>query len=375
MPRTRYYLFRACPDGEGTWLQRHYDDPSVVALRRKGKFTQEMVDWYSRSLDKCQMAPLILVDIGGIPSPENQRILVEGGVTHAIILAGNKEQIPVWEKFLTSCGVTVIAVLHSDYTGEQDSFQHSSSRLEGSVHHLDRDDKTVDSRPTIQATAAVILDFIQGEIKEMSSFVNGSVLSIPALAETLGKQEEERTLPNGRTVRQLTWVGEDLPRIAELLHNHVNELPESVDIDGPAPAWLVTALIHEVHPRHARVNSPDGFVGVACGGRPEGHGSGPVTWTVAEGGTTSNGRRVVRIEFALDPSVPFRPEQLDEVVPPAVELGDVIVLSGRGPNWLTASIAMAYHGRAAACACFQPGTGGTVSWTHVADVPLGSIVP
>lgn len=37
------FSFSAAPDGEGPWLQRHYDDPDVVKFRQKGKFTPEFV--------------------------------------------------------------------------------------------------------------------------------------------------------------------------------------------------------------------------------------------------------------------------------------------------------------------------------------------
>lgn len=199
-------------------------------------------------------------------------------------------------------------------------------------------------------------------------------LTINSIALALEKTPVERTLPNGKVVNQLVWEGSDLLKVAELLHNHSAEMPEVVDVDGPAPAWLTTALVHEVHPRYVRLNSPDGFIAVGVSSRPTGEGSGPAAFTVTELGTAGNGRRLVKVDFQIDPATPFKAEQLDEVIPPAVGLGDVVVLSGRGPNWLATSIAMAYHGRAAACAMFQPGTGATVAWTHVSDVPLGDII-
>ena len=80
------------------------------------------------------------------------------------------------------------------------------------------------------------------------------------------------------------------------------------------------------------------------------------------------------VEFKLDPSIPFRPEDLSEIRSPRVERGTVVVISGRGPHWLTASIAMVYRGIASAVACFQPGRGATVAWTETEDIPLGSVI-
>lgn len=43
LDRSKTFSFSAAPDGEGAWLQKHYDNPDVVKWRRKGKFTSEFV--------------------------------------------------------------------------------------------------------------------------------------------------------------------------------------------------------------------------------------------------------------------------------------------------------------------------------------------
>jgi CRISPR-associated Csx3 family protein len=366
LPRTERYLFRACPDGEGTWT---YKGNGSEQYRRKGKFSCEVVDWYCQSLAKCEMAPIILVDIGGIPSGENQRILKEGGVTHAIILAGNLEKVPEWEQFLKDCGIEVIATLHSDYNGETDNT--SSNPMV--VHHLERGDEEVKNRPAIQVVAEKILTITTATTHKEGTmeFLKEDVLSIAGLAEALGKSLQERELPNGKVIKQLLWEGNDLIEIAKLLHNRINDLPKIVKIDGAAPAWLATGIVHECHPRMAALNSPDGYIEVE-GHRARGNGEGPVGFSVRPH-ATEEGWTVV--EFTLDPSVPLDPKCLGEVVPPELPMGAKVVISGRGPNWLVASIAMGYHGRTAAVACFQPGTGSTVCMTHTASIALGSIVP
>jgi len=194
------------------------------------------------------------------------------------------------------------------------------------------------------------------------------VLAIAELAEAIGKTEVTRTLPNGKEVKQVVWTGDDLKQVATLLHNHSAEMPEVVKIDGAAPAWLVSALAHECHPRNVSLNSPDGFVAVGCR-RPTGAGEG-IVFTV-------NNRKDgwTAVEFTIDPTKPLSPSQLDEIAPPALPMGAKIILSGRGPNWLLASLVMSYHGTTKAVACFQPGTGSTVTMTHSAEVELGQVIP
>ena len=198
--------------------------------------------------------------------------------------------------------------------------------------------------------------------------IKTGTIRISDLAAALGKNEEEKTLPNGRVVTQVTWKGEDLKGIAELLHNQSAQMPEVVQVDGSAPAWLVTAITHECHPRSVALNSPDGYVGIGC---QKSHGEGEgIDFTVRH---REDGWTVVK--FELNPSVPLSPEQLDGIAPPELPMGAKVILSGRGPNWLTASLAMSYHGRTQAVACYQLGTGSTVSITHTAKVELGSVIP
>ena len=75
-----------------------------------------------------------------------------------------------------------------------------------------------------------------------------------------------------------------------------------------------------------------------------------------------------------DLASPPLPEKLGEVTALELPMGAKVILSGRMPNWLAASLAMAYHGRAKAVALFQPGIGATVAWTHSQKIKLGSVV-
>lgn len=361
LPRDSYYLFRACPDGEGSWT---YRSPAAARHRRKGRFCPELVSWYVAALRRAAtMAPLVLVDLGGIPSQENARIMREGDISAAIILCGDPDQIPIWQEFATACGVSVLATIHSQYDAAADD----PAATPMVVHHLERGED-VSARPTTQRVAEMLLSQIRP--KEVSNMLQDGVLTISALAAALGKEPVKRTLPNGREVTQIVWEASDLPAISHLLHNRSGDLPEVVDIDGPAPAWLVAALAHECHPRHVRLNSPDGFVPVGCP-RPAGEGTGDnLEFRVT---TRPDGWTMVLCQ-QRDPSVPLNPADLTNVAPPALGMGARVVLSGRMPNWLAASLAMAYHGTAAAVALYQPGTGATVAWSHSAAVPLGTAI-
>lgn len=360
LPRDMRYLFRACPDGEGTWT---WKSPEAAAYRRKGSFTGEIIEWYAGSLARCNLAPVILVDIGGRITEENRRILCDGRVDAAIILSGTPERIPEWGIFLAELGIPVFARIVSEYPGTADRPDASPMV----VHYLERGED-VSCRPTIQKIAAMLLDMAGDKKKEEKSM--NYVLSIPHLAETLGKSAQQVTLPNGRVVNQVVWQGEDLPALAKILHNKAAEIGPVVDIDGAAPAWLVAALCHAVHPASVRVNSPDGYVAIGQQKPADSPVGKNLVWNVQIG---PQGWTVVTCQMA-DPSIPLSPADLDGVFPPAVPFGTRVIVSGRIPNWLAATLVMAYHGRAQAVALFQPGIGATVAWTHSRNVHLGALI-
>lgn len=353
LPRESYYTFRACPDGEGSWT---YRDETTASYRRKGQFTPEFTAWCCNVLSKPEIAPITLVDVGGRMSEENAQIMSK--CTHAIILDNNVEMIEQWVLFAQKCNLQVIAKLHSDYNGHSDSIYGDVM----SVHHLERGEQSVKVRPTIKKVAELLLNLVAPDTYKGESMIN-----ISKLAEAIGKVSEEITLPNGKVVSSIKWDGSDLSLVSKHLHN--TYMGSVVQVDGAAPAWLVAAITHELHPSEVELNSPDGYVRIGCQ-KPHGEGSGENL----EFATTREGNILTVTCQQKDPSIPLSPAYLWAVTPPECNMGDTVILSGRMPNWLTCSLAMSYHGRAKAVACFQPGVGSTVCWTHSQDVALGSVL-
>lgn len=372
LPRDHYYLFRACPDGEGSWT---HISPATQQLRRKGNFNQENTEWYCDHLRNMKIAPLVLVDMGGRMSAENGRIMEEGKIDGAILLSGDKSLLKSWENFCNKHNVPVLKKIYSDYHAPHDKIE-SDPMV---VHRLQRGED-VSHRPAIQQVACELLELKQ--VKPITNHqekgggfslegFNGNTLSINGLAQEMGKDPVERTLPNGRVVNQIVWKGEDLPKLANMLHSKSGEMPDPVNIDGAAPAWMVSGLTHMCHPRSVAVNSPDGFIPIGCK-RPEGEGYGPNLEFSSE---DRNGWKLITCQ-QKDPSIPLDPDDLDKTAPPEVDpsLKDKVILNGRMPNWLAASLTMSYHGKAQAVALNQPGTGATVAWTHSKNVKLGDVI-
>jgi len=358
MPREKYYLFRACPDGEGTWTWRNEE---ASKFRRKGNFSREIVDWYVRCLAGNRMAPIVLVDVGGRITEENRRILCEGKVDAAIILAGDLQAVPEWETFLQDCGVRVLARIYSDYEGQDDDV--TKEML--SVHHLERGED-VSSRPVIKKIAAMLLDMVDDQETSSNEKENTMKIYVSTLAEKVGKKMVEKTLPNGRVIKTIEWRGTDLKDVWSVLKEVGHSKEVVVDVDGGAPAWLVSSIVHSVHPSPCRVNSPDGFVPIGCeiGENPD------IEVSVNE---KEKGMVVMTIQ-AADPSKPFSREDLGRMPLPDLFGTKVVVISGRMPNWMAASVADHYAHKVGAVAHFQPGVGATVAISHTQDVVMGTVI-
>ncbi len=152
------YVITACPDGEGSWFQETVNhDLSLAAACKadyKSKFTPEFVERVADSVRNCSLE-LTLIDIGGIPSVENEAIC--SSATHMVILAGDPARIPEWHEFAKKVGLVVIAEIFSDYHGQEDSIDPigSDGILRGSIHHLERGE-VVATRPMILALAKYI---------------------------------------------------------------------------------------------------------------------------------------------------------------------------------------------------------------------------
>jgi len=168
MPGAPYpYVITACPDGEGAWFQETVNlDPELAKQLKanyKSKFTPEFVRRVADSVKNCAL-PLTMVDIGGIPSAENKQICRHA--THAIILAGDMSRVAEWREFCAELGLRVVAEIHSDYHGQEDTVPvlGEDGVWRGSVHYLERGEP-VHERPTVKALAEILVRLVANEEK------------------------------------------------------------------------------------------------------------------------------------------------------------------------------------------------------------------
>lgn len=144
--RARFFLERACPDGEGMWSSE--TDPKIVAdIRRKGAFTQEFMIRKLAGIENLGKAfPLVLLDLGGRRTAENAEILKRS--SHLILLSSKEEENEPWQEFARAEGCETIAVFASRLIKGEDgtldnkvrsSVDFSTEPVQGSLFNLDRE--------------------------------------------------------------------------------------------------------------------------------------------------------------------------------------------------------------------------------------------
>lgn len=217
-----------------------------------------------------------------------------------------------------------------------------------------------------------------GQSKELidttAKFVEDRVkntIDIAKLGAQIGMEAKEQKLPNGKVVKSLVWNQENLLKAVEAV-KHLSEEGKPVIINGAAPAWLVSALCHTVHPCPVSVYVPQigKNVDIPQLAHGEANPEGEVTFKTTEKGDS------ILIEYNMDlPAgiITYNEENLSKVVVPEVPQGKAVYLSGRGPNYLTTAIAEAYAHTNSSVSIFQPGIGYTCSITHSRSKKLGDL--
>lgn len=198
-----------------------------------------------------------------------------------------------------------------------------------------------------------------------------STIDIAQLGAEIGMEPKEQKLPNGKMVKSLVWDQKNLLKAVNAV-KHLSEEGKPVRITGAAPAWLVSALTHTVHPCPVGIYVPQigKNVNIPQLAHGETNPEGEVAFKVTEK------ENAVLLEYNMDlPEgiTTYDENNLSKVVVPEISQGKAVYISGRGPNYLTTAIAEAYAHTNSSVSLFQPGVGYTCSITHTRDKELGAL--
>jgi len=153
LPRDKFVIVEAAPDGEGITGWSFEGNPELVsAVRRKGKFLEEFVDWVVDSVRSSRM-PLTLVDLGGYLlaedgrfsptgvrlTPQNERIVRECDGIIVIANPDYAEAASTWAAEGERLGAKPVAILESVLKDADDEVWKAEIPLRARITKLERE--------------------------------------------------------------------------------------------------------------------------------------------------------------------------------------------------------------------------------------------
>lgn len=339
LPRDMFMVIEAAPDGEGiTGWSAEADADLVKAVRRKGEFLPQFVSWVVESVRNSTM-PVTLVDLGGMlldeagnfsptgvkMTAENERIL--GKCDYLIVIANPNyaEVVPNWTGEADRLGVKTLAVLESVLTGT-DEIWSEDFPLRARITRLERENPPTGSLAA-RAVATRILELAGNGSRQLDGSEEADV-NFPSLAEELG-------LPLKGDGPDRDWLPGELLQVLSVVSAKVADQSE-VNLWGNTPTglpWFALACGLQVKVAFYDPKVP-GYVELPPL-VPQAEGSHLLDWRVEERDTHSF------VEFVI-PGQIFDVSNLSMAFPPTVNSDKGVILSGKGPRWLTGVFARAY---------------------------------
>jgi len=340
LPRDKFVVVEAAPDGEGITGWSFEGDPELVkAVRRKGKFLEEFVDWVVDSIRNSAM-PLTLVDLGGMLLDEagnftptgvrltaqNERIVRECDYLIVIANPNYAEAAKVWANEGIRLGAKPLAILESVLTGAEDEVWEAEIPLRARITKLERETPPVGSA-TARAVAQTLVSLTNKE-----SGANGSEradVNFPRLAEGLN-------LPIRTGGSDRDWFPGIIPSLISFVQAATLGKKE-VNLWGNCSAGfpyhaLACGVSQKVRYFDPKVGSYVTLPEV----KPQGKGSQVLDWRVEERDSHSF------VEYIIPRQI-FDVAKLPLAIPPRVSAEKGVVISGKGPWWLTGTICRAYR--------------------------------
>jgi CRISPR-associated protein Csx3 len=340
LPRDKFVVVEAAPDGEGiTGWSFEADTVLVKAVRRKGKFLDEFVSWVVDSVRNSTM-PLTLVDLGGMLLDEagnftptgvrltaqNERIVRECDYLIVIANPNYVEAAKVWISEGIRLGAKPLAILESVLTGAEDEVWEAGIPLRARITKLER------TAPPVGSAAANAVAQALVSITNKETGADGSEradVNFPRLAEGLN-------LPIRTGGSDRDWFPGIIPSLISFVQAATLGKNE-INLWGGCSAGfpyhtLACGMSQKVRYFDPKVGSYVALPEVES----QGKGSQVLDWRVEERDNHSF------VEYIIPRQI-FDVAKLPLAIPPAVSIEKGVVISGKGPWWLTGTICRAYR--------------------------------
>lgn len=321
LPPDHYILIYGCPDGENH-SSNIANQAIAQIVRQKGHFDLTFIAFATKSIRNAEQR-LVLVDVGGVRSPENEKIFKE--CDGYVILSSTPEEISLWREFGDRLGLKCLAELDSRLSEEKSVIypDQSDGILRGLVVGLERGETIMS--PVIDALTEKFICIITE---------NSEITLAEQVADINGVKIADQV---GITDRSDPFLGYRPWHLAPALQAVKNLVGQpQVKIWNMRAFWVVSALC--VMLRRSVVELFDvsnGYVSIP-NLKPKKSGSEiGLAWDVME----MNDYTIVNFKIVNDI---YNISALHLACPPAVNPNKGVIISGVGPIVLLATIARAY---------------------------------
>jgi CRISPR-associated protein Csx3 len=312
--RIAHYLLRAVPDGEGDWFQA--GRPEIVQVLRtihKTRYSSQFVD-HMQSAIKGRLLPL-LVDIGGRPQGEQLGLIK--ACTHSILLYRTEEERLGWREILAESKLLPVAELQSALDTEELIHKHQPY-LRGIISGLERDE----TKRRVGMTFGALLERVAG----ICSY-DEEMLEQEHVKHAPFPFQNERDLAKQLSVPvegdRITWSPGHLRRLSEIVPT-----AQSLAIYGRGPVWLASALACSALPAlFAIFDARYGWL------LPT-----PIHFSTQDTSLNMKKLPFQSDDLWLDLEIPGGTIEPSDIIINPVSGNQGIVLSGKLPRWLFASL-------------------------------------
>ncbi|MBN2007627.1 MAG: hypothetical protein JXA21_30060 [Anaerolineae bacterium] len=346
----KHYVIRAAPDGEGDW-SNEADQNLVRELRFKGEFTPAFTDFVCRSLRQRHYP--VLVDAGGRPTPEQERIFDE--CTHAVLLTPNAQAQAHWRALCEQHALPIIADLTSQLQGNP-HITAGAPILEGVITGLER--RCTASGPVFEALVEKVAAVLSYDADELFRRIESAcpvetVIDLQRLASTFNVPFEGQRpqwqphhlssllnyLPAATSLglyeRGTNWIYAAVALLS---------LPADFYQFDPRLGWVPARTLH-------KGQAPGQAINVKEYSLPDG----------------------IHLEFEI-PATLLDYAELPNLVVPELPPDRGVILGGKIPYWLYTSLARTYQSQPW-IAVYQPQlTGAVVVHTTAPSYAIGDLL-
>ena len=364
LPTDAHTTIRGCPDGEGTWSNNKNQNETNI-VRKKGKFTKSFIDDTCTAIDN-QTNKIVLVDVGGIISKENEQIFKH--CDSFLILSSDEKKKQEWLEFGQKLGLKCIGCLDSSLKGKEEIYSREPY-LQGKIVGLERG-ATLENSLIIKA---IISDIVKrskyGEKAEIidNDFV-GTMIDDTELGFKLGYGKEIFT-EDGTPIRKVKWSESSLSQVYQFIQKIIVS-GQPVKINGIRANFVLCTICKSAKQQGAKdISTYDirtkSYIPIKDLPKKKG-------LKQAEGLSYNiiENRENVFMDIDITKEQ-YSQKDYAKCILPQIKENKNLYLSGRIPLWLLASISNSYNSNR--IFTFQPGKGFTcVSSLNQKD--LGTIV-